>query len=195
MSFNFPKKSGTGISSYLRHTSKGCADLILKMCSYDPDDRFSTKQSLRHPYFSELREAEIRAIKARQDHAISGMSSIRGSALVGSISGRQQLFGKLIPTVKEDGGEAATESKQQGGLSKQLTLPDLVPKAPVAEKKSKDPLGLPKVTATSTLPGILHHQKIRGHQVPSSKIHKPHHKAPKPHFLQPLNQKNSRPRM
>ena len=39
MSFNFPKKSGTGISSYLRHTSKGCADLILKMCSYDPDDR------------------------------------------------------------------------------------------------------------------------------------------------------------
>ena len=57
--------------------------------------RFSTKQSLRHPYFSELREAEIRAIKARQDHAISGMSSIRGSALVGSISGRQQLFGKV----------------------------------------------------------------------------------------------------
>ena len=63
------------------------------------NDRFSTKQTLRHPYFSELREAEIRAIKARQGQSVSGMSSVRGSALLSGISGRQQLFGKVCTVV------------------------------------------------------------------------------------------------
>lgn len=30
-------------------------------------------------------------------------------------------------------------------------------------------------------------------QIPPSKLHKPHHKATKPHFLLPLNHKNSHP--
>ena len=72
---------------------------------------------------------------------------------------------QAIPSVREEEEDAATQSKHLGVISKQLTLPDLVPKAPPAARKSKDPLELPKVTSTTTLPGIIHHQKIRNHQV------------------------------
>ena len=51
--------------------------------------RFTAKQALRHPYFAELREAEIRVLRARQDQSISEMSSLRGSAMAGPLNRRQ----------------------------------------------------------------------------------------------------------
>ena len=40
MSFNFPRKVGTGLSGYLKHAMRGCTDLILRLCTYDPDERW-----------------------------------------------------------------------------------------------------------------------------------------------------------
>jgi len=57
--------------------------------------RFSAKQALRHPYFAELREAEIRALKARHEQSVSGASSLRGTAMAASTAGRQQHFGRV----------------------------------------------------------------------------------------------------
>ncbi|XP_011405604.1 PREDICTED: MAPK/MAK/MRK overlapping kinase-like isoform X2 [Amphimedon queenslandica] len=61
MDFNFPYKHPTGISILLKHASKQCIDLITKLCTYDPEERPSAKETLRHPYFKELREAERRS--------------------------------------------------------------------------------------------------------------------------------------
>lgn len=53
--FNFPYKAGSGLSPLLKQASRGCVSLISQLCAYDPDERLSAKQALRHPYFKDLR--------------------------------------------------------------------------------------------------------------------------------------------
>ena len=55
MNFNFPPKKGTGIDKVLPHASPDCVQLIYSMCTYDPDERISAKQALKHPYFKDFR--------------------------------------------------------------------------------------------------------------------------------------------
>jgi len=55
MNFNFPPKKGNGIERLLPHVSTDAVELIYQMCTYDPDDRMSAKQALRHQYFKDLR--------------------------------------------------------------------------------------------------------------------------------------------
>ena len=37
-----------------------CIELITKLLAYNPEDRLSARQALRHPYFREIRESEKR---------------------------------------------------------------------------------------------------------------------------------------
>ncbi|CAH1792534.1 unnamed protein product [Owenia fusiformis] len=60
MNFNFPSKKGVGIEKYLPHASQSAIELIYDMCAYDPDERMSAKQALKHSYFKELRDADKR---------------------------------------------------------------------------------------------------------------------------------------
>ena len=60
MDFNFAPKTGSGIEKLIPHCAPECVDLITKLLAYDPDDRLSARQALRHPYFREIREAEKR---------------------------------------------------------------------------------------------------------------------------------------
>lgn len=53
--FNFPPKQGRGIEKMLPHVGTLPVELIYRMCEYDPDERITAKQALRHPYFKELR--------------------------------------------------------------------------------------------------------------------------------------------
>uniref|UniRef100_H2YWW8 Protein kinase domain-containing protein n=1 Tax=Ciona savignyi TaxID=51511 RepID=H2YWW8_CIOSA len=55
INFDFPQKKGTGIEKLLPHASQQCIELVYKMCTYDPDERITAKQALRHPYFRDLR--------------------------------------------------------------------------------------------------------------------------------------------
>eukprot|EP00193_Tetraselmis_chui_P016064 CAMPEP_0177794184 /NCGR_PEP_ID=MMETSP0491_2-20121128/25503_1 /TAXON_ID=63592 /ORGANISM="Tetraselmis chuii, Strain PLY429" /LENGTH=453 /DNA_ID=CAMNT_0019316809 /DNA_START=392 /DNA_END=1753 /DNA_ORIENTATION=+ len=61
MDFNFPPKEGTGIEKLIPHVKPECIELITKLLAYNPDDRLSARQALRHPYFKELRDQEKRA--------------------------------------------------------------------------------------------------------------------------------------
>lgn len=63
MNFNFPYKSGLGISKFLQHISSECQDLIQKLLTYNPEERFSAKQALNHPYFRDLVEQELKLSK------------------------------------------------------------------------------------------------------------------------------------
>lgn len=68
-SFDFPPCEGSGLAKMLSHVHPDCADLISKLLAYNPDERLSARQALRHPYF-------------RWDTAVGGwrlVSSSRGA--------------------------------------------------------------------------------------------------------------------
>lgn len=60
MNFNFPPKEGTGIDRLIPNAPPECVELIKKLIAYNPDDRLSARQALRHSYFRDLREGEKR---------------------------------------------------------------------------------------------------------------------------------------
>lgn len=66
INFDFPPKKGTGVEKLLPHASQPCIELIYKMCTYDPDERITAKQALRHSYFRDLRDADKRLHEAKQ---------------------------------------------------------------------------------------------------------------------------------
>ncbi|KAL3695768.1 hypothetical protein R1sor_009844 [Riccia sorocarpa] len=56
--FKFPQQDGTGIARLIPHASPACIELLNKLLAYNPDDRLSARQALRHIYFKELREKD-----------------------------------------------------------------------------------------------------------------------------------------
>jgi serine/threonine protein kinase len=68
MDFNFPQKSGIGITKFLSHVSTECQDLISKLLIYNPEERYSAKQALNHTYFKDLVEHEIKMSKMSQNN-------------------------------------------------------------------------------------------------------------------------------
>lgn len=61
MDINFkPNIKGKGIEQLMPNISNECVDLIKKMLIYDPKERISAKECLKHPFFSSLREREHR---------------------------------------------------------------------------------------------------------------------------------------
>eukprot|EP01062_Namystynia_karyoxenos_P077090 TRINITY_DN768_c2_g1_i1.p1 TRINITY_DN768_c2_g1~~TRINITY_DN768_c2_g1_i1.p1 ORF type:complete len:482 (+),score=163.45 TRINITY_DN768_c2_g1_i1:81-1448(+) len=66
--FDFPQKQGTGLVKLIPHASSEAMDLMLKLLTYNPDDRISAKQALRHQYFKEIRELDRKLRnKAKQE--------------------------------------------------------------------------------------------------------------------------------
>mmetsp|Transcript_17890 Transcript_17890/g.46818 ORF Transcript_17890/g.46818 Transcript_17890/m.46818 type:complete len:441 (+) Transcript_17890:282-1604(+) len=94
MDFNFPPKEGTGITKLVPHVSPECVDLIIKLLAYNPDDRLSARQALRHPYFRDLRDAEKKqkAMQAAPEMPLSSSGHLPhpGASNTASNSGQQQ---------------------------------------------------------------------------------------------------------
>ena len=48
-------QDGSGLAKLIPHLNPEGVDLIQKLLIYDPDQRLSARQALRHPYFLEFR--------------------------------------------------------------------------------------------------------------------------------------------
>lgn len=69
MEFDFPHvPEGTGIQKQMTHTSPEAYDLVSKLLIYNPDNRITASQALKHPWFKELRDLE----KAQSNPAVDG---------------------------------------------------------------------------------------------------------------------------
>jgi renal tumor antigen len=92
MDFDFPTKAGTGIAKLLPHASPDALDLMSKLLIYNPEDRITAKQALRHPYFKEIRELDKRLRKAQQRNSVPnglGEGDGGGDELAGTHSSRR----------------------------------------------------------------------------------------------------------
>jgi len=67
LEFNFTGRAGTGIAQMIPHVNSTCVDLIEKLLAYDPEERISARQALKHPYFKDLRQEEKRNAKAQNE--------------------------------------------------------------------------------------------------------------------------------
>jgi renal tumor antigen len=56
MKLDFPAKKFVGIAKLIPHVSSDAQDLILKMLTYNADDRLTASQCLKHNYFKDLRD-------------------------------------------------------------------------------------------------------------------------------------------
>lgn len=46
------------MAKLITHASDDCIELLHKLLAYNPEDRVSARQAMRHPYLKELREME-----------------------------------------------------------------------------------------------------------------------------------------
>lgn len=60
MDVNFPSKNGCGFEKSVppSHNTKECLDLIKLLLTYDPEERITATQALRHEFFRDLWEID-----------------------------------------------------------------------------------------------------------------------------------------
>jgi len=113
--FNFGHKDPQQMSKLIPHCAPECVDIIVKLLAYDPDDRLSARQAVKHSYFKEQRAAEAKE-KAAQGQAIEGEGSgdplpqagVGGSA----VGGKKKETSSMLPSI---GGGKHRHSDEGGG--------------------------------------------------------------------------------
>ncbi len=61
MNFDFKPQRGSGLENQLQgfRMTKDCMDLMKSLLMYDPKDRISSDEAMRHPYFKEYTDSNI----------------------------------------------------------------------------------------------------------------------------------------
>ncbi|CAH1792535.1 unnamed protein product [Owenia fusiformis] len=182
MNFNFPSKKGVGIEKYLPHASQSAIELIYDMCAYDPDERMSAKQALKHSYFKELRDAERRAAgiakvvksneamtKNTDNRTLEGRESKIGDGKSDKPGSASTEASKSISIINKETEKQKKEKrrKRRKQLQGENTIKDgsLLPKVPQGNGSfnnsfsSSNTTGFPRIanagaTSTTVLPSI-----------------------------------------
>mmetsp|Transcript_16761 Transcript_16761/g.39505 ORF Transcript_16761/g.39505 Transcript_16761/m.39505 type:complete len:329 (+) Transcript_16761:637-1623(+) len=161
--FNFAHKEGTGVTKLIPHASQECIELIIKLLEYNPEDRLSARQALRHPYFRDMRDSEKRSkrVSPRESPVASvpdgGTRSSAGSSTKGSIMSRsavQAVTGKPEDD-HHDGKKKAAEPAKHGSSHNGGGPGHALPSIPNHRKEyGKD---AHSTDHAASLPGASHH--------------------------------------
>ncbi|XP_055969701.1 MAPK/MAK/MRK overlapping kinase isoform X2 [Sorex fumeus] len=121
MSFDFPFKKGSGIPLVAGSLSPHCLSLLHAMVAYDPEDRVTAHQALKHPYFQEQRTAEKLALSS---HRRAFFSERAASGLLGPDWQVAPESGKQQPLKPEEecGRRAGAACVKLAGGSKPLSF-------------------------------------------------------------------------
>jgi len=139
--FNFAEKVGSGIAKLIPHADETCIDLIVKMLAYDPEDRLSARQALRHPYFGELRQADKQREKAAK------LEQSKGRSEHGAAGGHKSHS-------EQQAGVTGTRKKPTKGGNNNKALPDLQSTNPNStSRKDASGVALPAISANITSNG------------------------------------------
>eukprot|EP01135_Chromosphaera_perkinsii_P007065 Nk52_evm4s684 gene=Nk52_evmTU4s684 len=159
MKYNFQPKKGKGINRMMTHASIDCIDLVEKLCIYDPDERISARQALKHPWLIDMGEgntnrgssASTAAVKEQQQKQQQVSSLIvKADAAAGSNNGGagSDSKGSQVPvglnvTKKAHKKKVMTLMAQSGNTNNNSSTENYMQKLPtvnakgVMEKKKK----------------------------------------------------------
>lgn len=152
--FEFPQKTGTGLVKLIPHASQDALDLMQKLLAYNPEDRISAKQALRHGYFKEIRELDkkLRA-KAKQQQQSGSAEGDPGSAPATAQSDTDSLGGTVPYAPNEKDKDSYTSTLPSIGHSS--TVAQQGPREEKEKEKSSTTLPtLPTYNKPSTLPHV-----------------------------------------
>ena len=115
--FDFPQKQGTGLQKLIPHASGEALDLLNRLLSYNPDERISAKQALKHLYFKEIRDLDR---KLRNKARIEKEPPQEGSSNAGG-GGRESAESvDSDPQGADAQASTGRRAHQQGGASHTL---------------------------------------------------------------------------
>lgn len=128
ISLDFPESKGMGIPQLIPHASPDCIDLIVKLLKYDAAERISARETMRHPYFKECREAEARRAQQVQPAAVSGSAApqqtetsrsqpVRAGASESSKNKTADAQGKALPSISGSNYDSRSEGNKQAQAS------------------------------------------------------------------------------
>jgi len=138
MDFNFPPQEGTGIEKMIPHISKDapeCVDLIVKLLAYNPEDRLSARQGLRHPWFRDVREKEKKQATAQtmspaplspapsQSSVVTAKSNDTKVSKAPTREGKDKDIAGLPSIGKNDSKKHSVSDSNHGGQDSQLLPP------------------------------------------------------------------------
>lgn len=169
MDFDFPVKQGTGITKLLPHASPEALDLMMKLLTYNPDDRLSAKQALRHPYFKDIRRLD-KELRQKQKNGAGGDDDDGdgdGSqgATIHSTPGQSSKLkddeetpsdSSRLPPLPQGGGSLPALGNSKHTMSTTSTMPTGNASVSQAMKGSQLAGALPKVKEEAkTLPKLV----------------------------------------
>jgi len=114
--FNFPHKEAQPMTKLIPHCTADCIDIIVKLLAYDPDDRLSARQAVKHPYFKELRASELKEKQAEGADGADAMAPAAGSAMPQAGSSNKSAKGSegsssMLPSIDSKSNKGARSNK------------------------------------------------------------------------------------
>eukprot|EP00668_Euglena_longa_P000665 GGOE01000807.1.p1 GENE.GGOE01000807.1~~GGOE01000807.1.p1 ORF type:complete len:408 (-),score=120.39 GGOE01000807.1:235-1458(-) len=147
--FEFPPKQGTGLVKLIPHASPDALDLMHLLLAYNPEERVSAKQALRHAYFKEIRELD-KKLRAKAKQQQSGSAEAGDLSAPATARSETDSLGGTAPSAREHSSTLPSIGAPTGNTTHQV-------KEDKGEKGGTTLPTLPAPHKPSTLPHMDHH--------------------------------------